>query len=568
MSVPTEHGSAPPRRAGATPKPAAASGGARTRGRAPAGPGEMDFQRLAEGSDDVLWLADLTRQRLLYVNPRFEQLWGVSADALLADPGHWRRAVEPEDASLLPEPFFAAAADEPAVREYRIAARDGTQRWIRDRRFALRDEAGRVSHVGGIAEDVTERKQREMEREQGLQRERAARAEAEALAEAKDEFLAVVTHELRSPLNAIRGWAHVLRRGGSLSEMQRKALDAIDRNTQAQARLVDDLLDSQRVLCGDLRLAIGEVPLGTLLDEALEQVRPAAHLKRISLEVEHDASIDALQVDALRLCQALVKLLANAVKFTPEEGVVQVRSVRRGSGMAIEVKDSGIGLDAGQLRAVFHRFGQADSSRARTHSGLGLGLSLAQQLVDLHGGHIDVHSDGIGLGATFSIELPAAAIADTAAAPHSALATDGASPLAGKRVVVVEDDDDAREVLELILREAQAEPHSFDRASHAYKYLAQADVRERPDALISDIAMPDEDGYAFLRRVRELEAREGRGHVVALALTAFARSEDRARALAAGFDAHAAKPIDSERVVSTLAQAIDAVHGSEQQLGR
>src|SRR5439155_463893 len=214
-------------------------------------------------------------------------------------------------------------------------------------------------------------------------------------------------------------------------------LDAIDRNTQAQARLVDDLLDSQRVLCGDLRLAIGEVPLGTLLDEALEQVRPAAHLKRISLEVEHDAGLDALQVDALRLCQALVKLLANAVKFTPEEGVVQ------------------------------------------------------------------------------------------------------------------EDDDDAREVLELILREAQAEPHSFDRASHAYKYLAQADVRERPDALISDIAMPDEDGYAFLRRVRELEAREGRGHVVALALTAFARSEDRARALAAGFDAHAAKPIDSERVVST-----------------
>ena len=192
-----------------------------------------------------------------------------------------------------------------------------------------------------------------------------------------------------------------------------------------------------------------------------------------------------------------------------------------------------------------------------------LGLSLAQQLVGLHGGHIDVHSDGIGLGATFSIELPAAAVADTAAAPHSALATDGASPLAGKRVVVVEDDDDAREVLELILREAQAEPHSFDRASHAYKYLAQADVRERPDALISDIAMPDEDGYAFLRRVRELEAREGRGHVVALALTAFARSEDRARALAAGFDAHAAKPIDSERVVSTLAQAIDAAHGSE-----
>ncbi|WP_280156248.1 ATP-binding protein [Piscinibacter sp. XHJ-5] len=516
---------------------------------------EAHFQRFAESSDDVFWLADLTHQCLLYVSPRFEQLWGVRADRLMSDPTQWNRAVLTPDGKSLPTPFFA---DDPAhgemVREYRIKARGGDTRWIRDRRFYLRDGSGRTLRIGGIAEDVTERKQREIENEELLAREREARGQAETAASSKDEFVAVVTHELRSPLNAIRGWAHVLRHSGGLNATQLKALDAIDRNTQAQAHLVDDLLDSQRILCGKLQLDLQRMPLANVLEEACESVQPAAQQKRIRLDVTHDAAIGIVRADPERLRQAVVKLLANAVKFTPEDGIVTLCSRRGPESLSIEVKDTGVGLEPAQLPFVFERFQQADSSSTRRASGLGLGLTLAQQLVELHGGRISVDSAGAGQGTTFTIELPEHLSEKTADTPVSA--PQFASPLAGKRIVIVEDDADGREALGLILRGARAELHSFDRAATAYDYLLHAPRQELPDALISDIAMPDEDGYAFIRRVREMEGGERRPHVIALALTAFSRVEDRMRALAAGFDAHVAKPIDPDRVLRTLIDAL------------
>jgi PAS domain S-box-containing protein len=517
--------------------------------------GEMHFRRFAESSKDVFWLADLDSCRLLYVSPRFEALWGIEPAALIDDPSQWNRAVEADDADRLPQPFFAdAPGNEETVREYRIAGRDGRTRWIRDRRFALRDGEG-GARIGGIAEDVTERKQREIDNLALLERERCARADAEAATQAKDEFLAVVTHELRSPLNAIRGWSHVLRHGSTLQPMQLKALDAIDRNTQAQAHLVDDLLDSQRILCGTLQLDLGRVPLAVLVEEAIESVRPAATLKRIRLEASHDPSVTMVMADADRLRQALAKLLSNAVKFTPEDGIVSVATRRGDDGLAIEVRDTGIGIEPSQLPLLFGRFQQGDSSNARRANGLGLGLTLAQQLVELHGGRLAVHSEGVGHGSTFTIELPAESLCSDALA---ASPQPDESPLAGKRIVIVEDDDDGREVLGLILRNAHVELQSFDRAADAYEYLAHVREGERPDALISDIAMPDEDGYAFIRRVREMEGGEHRPHIVALALTSFARVEDRIRALKAGFDAHVAKPIDPERVLRTLVQALGA----------
>jgi signal transduction histidine kinase/ActR/RegA family two-component response regulator len=396
------------------------------------------------------------------------------------------------------------------------------------------------------------RETREVEIEELLQRERKARAEAEAAAQAKDEFLAVVTHELRSPLNAIRGWSHVLRHGGPLAPGQLKALDAIDRNTQTQAHLVDDLLDSQRILCGEFSLDVGRVPMESVLEEALEAVRPAAQGKNICIEASHDPKIGIVRVDADRLRQALVKLLSNAVKFTPDDGIVSVRSMRRADGLAVEVTDTGVGLDAAQLPMVFERFKQVDSSNTRRANGLGLGLSLARQLIELHGGTIRVASEGIGHGTRFTIELPL----EVACEPVLADDSIESSPLAGKRIVLVEDDDDGREVLGLILRGANVELQSFDRASAAYDYLAQASDQDQPDAIISDIAMPDEDGYAFIQRVRTLEGDEHRRHIVALALTSFARVEDRVRALKAGFDEHVAKPIDPERVLRTLVRVM------------
>jgi PAS domain S-box-containing protein len=521
--------------------------------------GEGHFRRFAESSDDVFWLADLGTGRLLYVSPRVEALWGMAADTLLREPSRWNDAVLEDDAAQLPVPFFAEdpARDE-SIREYRIRSRSGELRWIRDRRFQLRGAAGGGRRIGGIAEDVTERKQREIECSELLQREREARSDAEAVALAKDEFLAVVTHELRSPLNAIRGWAHVLRHSGELHAGQLRALDAIDRNTQAQANLVDDLLDSQRILCGKLPLERGRVMLAAVIEEAADGVRPAAQGKRIRLDLSHDPAIGLVHVDPDRLRQAMLKLLSNAVKFTPDDGIVSVCSRRHAGGLAIDVHDTGVGLELSQLPLMFDRFQQGDSSSTRRASGLGLGLSLAQQLIELHGGGIRVDSPGPGRGSTFTIELPADALCEQ---PQQSATQASSASLAGKRVVIVEDDDDGREVLGLILRGAQIELRSFSRAAAAYDYLAHAPEHEQPDALISDIAMPEEDGYQFIRRVREMEGGQCRRRTVALALTSFARVEDGLRALKAGFDAHLAKPIDPQRVLNTLAEILRLAPG-------
>ncbi len=517
----------------------------------------LELASFAEGSDDVCWLADAASGRLLYVSPRFEQYWGVPASELLADPRQWNDAVDAADAHLLPMPFCDEPQPASDAREYRIHGKDGRVRWMRDRRFSTRDAAGEAL-IGGTAEDITERRAHEMEREALLERERAARAAADDLASTRDEFLAVVTHELRSPLNAIRGWAHVLRKSGVLDTMQEKALDAIDRNTQAQARLVDDLLDSQRILCGNLQLSMNRLPLATVLDEAVDNLRPTAQAKGIRLEVTHDAAIGAVALDVDRMRQALGNLLSNALKFTPEDGIVQVRSLRCGEDLCIEIADTGAGIEPAQLPFVFERFQQGDSSNSRRQNGLGLGLSLAQQLVALHGGRIAVHSAGLGHGTTFTVTLPAALLSQPAQTPAQATAPeDGSADLAGKRILIVEDDDDGREILESILREAHARPRSFARAAGAYDFLAHAPPAELPDALISDIAMPDEDGYDFIRRVRALEGDEHRQRLVALALTAFARLEDRKRALGAGFDEHVAKPIDSRAVLRTLARVME-----------
>jgi signal transduction histidine kinase/ActR/RegA family two-component response regulator len=397
------------------------------------------------------------------------------------------------------------------------------------------------------------RKQEEVDTALLLQMERQARAQAEASALAKDEFLAVVTHELRSPLNAIRGWAHVLRHSGGLLPTQLRALDAIDRNTQTQARLVDDLLDSQRILCGKLELDRSRVPLESVLEDALEDIRPAAQVKRIRIEVSHDPKISLIRVDTDRLRQALGKLLSNAVKFTPDDGIVRLRSLMRTDEICIEVRDTGVGLEASRLHTLFERFQLVDSSNTRRASGLGLGLSLARQLIGLHCGTISVDSKGPGHGSKFTIQLPLDVLCEPVPAQSE---LDAGSPLAGKRIVIVEDDDDGREVLGLILREARVELQSFDCASDAYNYLVHASVSEQPDALISDIAMPDEDGYAFIRRVRDLEGHEHRPHLMALALTSFSRVEDRVRALKAGFDEHVAKPIDPDRVLRTLVKVL------------
>ncbi len=422
---------------------------AASKGHGRKGLSDSHFRQLAERSDDVFWLGEPESRRLLYVSPGVKEIWGLDPDALYKEPHLWTAAVLPDDASGVPEPFLSD--DGEAFREYRVRRPDGCVRWVRERRFSWVDESSGTHRMGGIAEDITERKSQAANSAALLQRERDARASAEAAAQSKDEFLAVVTHELRSPLNAIRGWSHVLRQSAALDPAQLKALDAIDRNTLAQARLVDDLLDSQRILCGRLRLERACVPMSSLVEEAAEAVHPAAQLKRIRIETMNELARDMVRVDPNRMRQALEKLLSNAVKFTPEDGTVQVRTMQHANNLIVEVVDTGLGLEPERLPSMFDAFHQADSSRTRSASGLGLGLSLARQLVELHGGTLRAASEGLGRGSTFTIELPPAVWA----AQGDAQPLPAASTLAGRRVVVVEDDDDGREALTLILREAQ-----------------------------------------------------------------------------------------------------------------
>ena len=518
---------------------------------------EHRFAQFANSSDDVFWIADADRGELLYVSPAFESLWGVSVEALKADPAKWNQGVITPAPVLLPLPFYrptAAAGDKEPVREYRVRRPDGTPVWVRDRRFHLHTRpGGEVTCIGGIVEDITERKVWDTGCEVVLALEREARREAEAQASAKDEFLAVVSHELRSPLNAIRGWAHVLRQTGELTHSQLRMLDAIDRNTQAQAQLVDDMLDTQRLLRGKIKLELKPSPLAPLVEQAVDVVRPAAAAKQIALRVHHGALVDAVHADPDRLRQAVVNLLSNAVKFTPDLGRVEVATGRRDSTVVISVTDTGIGIEPALLPRIFDPFRQAADASTRRQSGLGLGLALARQLVELHGGSLKARSAGPGEGATFTIELPVGRHNGTSAGEAAGRPDDerlASQLLAGCRIAIVDDDVEARQILELLLGRHQARTVAFSSVAAVYAYLETVSAEHQPQVLISDIAMPDEDGYSLLRRVRALEQRHARrSPMICVALTAFVTDKDRDRALAAGFDEHIGKPVDPKQLV-------------------
>jgi PAS domain S-box-containing protein len=510
---------------------------------------ERRFEQFAQRSDDVFWFADLARQELLYVSPGFARLWGHGVAALLADADLWRNAVLEQDRDVLPHPFFADPLPQP-LREYRVRAADGRLLWLRDRRFALPAADGQPSRVGGILEDITERKRQEREREELLTRERNARAEAEALAVAKDEFLSVVSHELRSPLNAIRGWAHVLRKMLPDDPGQLKPLDAIERNVANQARMVDDLLDTQRLLRGKVVLHRQPTPLAQLAERAVDAVRSAVQDKGLELQVDLPSPPLTLDVDGDRLAQALVHLLSNAVKFTSAPGRLRLLAERRGEVLALVVSDTGVGLAPERRDALFQPFNQANASRTRQQGGLGLGLTLARQLVQLHGGRLVADSEGPHRGSSFTIELPGSLARDMAepVAPRDAT---GPS-LAGRRIAVVDDDPQARQILELLLRDEAVRIELHASARSLYDRLRDSPRDDWPEVLISDIAMPGEDGYSLIRRVRRLTGDRGHARLPAVALTAFAGTVDKQRALDAGFDAHLGKPMDPELLRRTL----------------
>ncbi|CAH0165082.1 Sensor protein TorS [Massilia sp. Bi118] len=390
------------------------------------------------------------------------------------------------------------------------------------------------------------------EREDLLMRERAARDEAERLSALKDEFLATLSHELRTPLNAILGWASMLQRGGKDDETVKRGLETIERNARAQGQLIDDLLDMSRIISGNLRLDVQLIEPDKVVEAALGTVHPAAVAKRIDLRVDVARGLGTVLGDPNRLQQVMWNLLSNAVKFTPNGGMVQVMLGRDGQDVVIRVADSGIGIEPDFLPYVFDRFRQQDASITRKHGGLGLGLSIARQLIELHGGTIAVSSPGTHAGTTFTVRLPLAE-AEVAPPPQPAAAPRAQvqGDLAGVKVLLVDDATDTLDVLQQILQHSGA---TIMAASSAGKALALLEI-ERPDVIVSDIGMPDVDGFELIRRIRRRSAGAG-GAIPAIALTAFTRQDDRNRAMQAGFNDYLAKPVEPGSLVAHIAQVV------------
>jgi PAS domain S-box-containing protein len=443
--------------------------------------------------------------------------------------------------------------------EYRVVHGDGSRVWVSARGRATYDATGRVLGMLGVLQDVTERKRTEESLREHTEAAERARLQAEEASRLKDEFLATVSHELRTPLTAVLGWSKLLKSDRFDPQSAARALEAIERNAAAQARLIDDLLDVSRVITGKLRLDVRRVELLPVIEAAAESVRPAAEARGVRLDLRLDPAAGPVSGDADRLRQVVWNLLSNAIKFTPGGGSVSVSLGREGAHAELTVADTGAGIAPEFLPHVFDRFRQADGRITRQHGGLGLGLAITRHLVEIHGGTVEAESPGHGAGATFRVRLPllqtrnadfGSRVDEGHADSHQPAIPDPQSAtLAGLHVLVVDDDDDTRELMAAVLGRAGARVTPAATAAEAF----DAAERLRPDVLLADIGMPGEDGYTLIKRVRALGAEAG-GDVPAAALTAYARPEDRTRALESGFQMHIAKPSDPDALTSAVAK--------------
>ncbi|MDP3719916.1 MAG: response regulator [Acidobacteriota bacterium] len=409
-----------------------------------------------------------------------------------------------------------------------------------------------------LSAEVEERRRIEQERVRLLTREQAARLEAEAANRLKDEFLATLSHELRTPLNAIMGWAHVLNQSTGDRPTVQRAADVIRQNATAQAQMIEDILDVSRIVGGRLVLDARPVQLREVIDDAIDSLAPASAAKNIQI-VRRLADGVLVHGDRDRLQQVVWNLVSNALKFTPKGGRIEVELQDADGDAAIRVTDTGIGIASDFLPFVFDRFRQANSSKSRRHSGLGLGMAIVRHLVELHGGTVSAESAGEGKGATFRLRLPRGAdlprVAETAAARVEDRDEEDAAleHLHGVHILIVEDDADSRNVLALLLRKLGALVEAVASAREALDRL----TARRPDVLVSDIGMPDEDGYSLIRQVRQMPADLAR-KLPAIALTAYARRQDAEAALGAGFDCHLPKPVAPAELIRAIKGIVEA----------
>lgn len=491
-------------------------------------------------------------RRIVYVNEAFTRMSGYSQQEVLGKTPRLMQGPK-TDCAILDTMRATLEKFEPMVVELINYRKNGLEYWVELSLVPLMDETGCYTHWVSVQRDITERKQAEEVRAQ-LLCEQAARAEAEATNRTKDEFLAIVSHELRSPLNGILGWARLLQSRSFDEQKTARALSIIERSATAQAQLIDDLLDISSIIRGKVRLFARPTNLVQVIEAAIDTVRPTAELKQIQVVSRLDPEVGLVEGDPDRLQQVVWNLLSNAIKFTPSEGRVTIQLLRVDSHAQIQVSDTGIGISPEFLPYVFDRFRQAESTSTRTHGGLGLGLAIVRNLVELHGSTIGVESPGVGQGATFIVQL--SLIPDSKGVNDlRQLALQGRARiedsfnLNGIQVLIVDDELDTREFLVTALEQYGASVTAAASVSEAIRLLECF----KPDLLLSDIGMPVEDGYALIRYIRTKPPEQG-GSIPAAALTAYAREEDRILALEAGFQMHVPKPIEPIRLVAVVAE--------------
>lgn len=509
---------------------------------------EERYRYLAESIPQKVWTAT-PDGALIDVNQRWLEFTGLTLAQ--AQSGGWALVVHPDDLPILKQHWLAAQQGSGShyQAEGRMRRADGVYRWHLHQAIPLRNEQGQIIKWFGSATDVEDKKQLEQQHQRLLQQEQAARAAAEQVNRIKDEFLAVLSHELRSPLNPILGWSRLLQTGKLDAAKTKQALETIERNAKLQSELIEDLLDVSRILRGKFSLRVGAVDLSIIIGAAIETVRLAAEAKSIQIKTMLNSNIGKVMGDSSRLQQVVWNLLSNAIKFTPQGGEVKIQLERSGSFAQITISDTGKGISPEFLPYVFEYFRQENATTTRKFGGLGLGLAIVHHLVELHGGTVQADSLGEDKGATFTVNLPIA--------PNPTQTNQGMQQpqqsydLSGIKILIVDDDADSCEFLAFLLEQAGAKVKTTNSALAALTTLPQY----HPDLLLSDIGMPEMDGYQLMQQVRALAPDQG-GKVRAIALTAYAGEIDYQQAMAVGFQQHIAKPVDAETLLREIASLI------------
>jgi PAS domain S-box-containing protein len=513
---------------------------------------------IVESSDDAVIAKDLNGTILAW-NAAAERIFGYRSEEVVGLPITILLPKErlPEEVRVLATLRSGRRIDHYETERVR---KDGTLLRISLSVSPIRDATGTIVGAAKIARDVTTQYRLQRERDASLEREQAARIAAETANRAKDAFLATISHELRTPLSPILMWTRMLRDGLLDGAKSDRALEAIERNARAQAQLIDDLLDVSRIVSGKLKLEIRPTDLVAVIHAAMDVVRPAADAKGIQLQFAVDGRPDTIAGDPDRLQQVAWNLLSNAIKFTPEGGRVDVTLVHTDPHVQIAVRDTGEGFAPAFRSSMFERFQQADGSASRRHGGLGLGLAIVRHIVELHGGAVDAESAGPGQGACFTVRLPIGVVQRQTSAVESERSRSQAAAdagtvaahavLHGVRVLVVDDEPDSNEAVSTLLGAAAAEVRGAASAAQALEILA----RWTPHVIVTDIAMPGEDGYVLLAKIRADESRLAR--IPAIAVTAYATRRDRLRILAAGFQMHIAKPIDPAEFIAAVVNVV------------